>query len=246
MRIPRIYTASNLHQADNVILETKALKHIKDVLRMNAGDCVSLFNGDGYNYAGTIKELSKKSICIELTDKHKADNESPLYLHLLQPLCRSDKMDWCLQKATELGANEITPYTSTRVNINIPKDRLNKKMIHWNSVAQSASEQSGRASIPIINPPLAFHDLISSTNNQEGIKIIASPSSAKIFAEIAQQEYQLCICAIGPEGGFNDKEIRHAESHDFIVVQFGPRVLRLETAVISAMTICQSSWGDLS
>ena len=246
MRIPRIYTSAELNPVTNVILDDKARKHIKDVLRMNIGDSVLLFNGDGYNYSGRISEISKKLIRVNLADKYKATNESSLYLHLLQPLSRSEKMDLCLQKATELGVNEITPYISSRVNIHISKDRIKKKIAHWNSVIQSACEQSGRAHLPIINLPMAFHDLIISTNTQDGIKLITSPHAIGTFGNISQQSYKHCICAIGPEGGFDENEISHAELHGFNSVQFGPRILRLETAVISAMTICQSTWGDLT
>ena len=213
---------------------------------MKVGDSLILFNGDGHNYTGVISELSKKQSCVQILDNNQATNESPLHIHLYQPLCRSEKMDWCIQKATELGVSEITPYVSSRVNINIPADRLNKKILHWNSVIQSACEQSGRSTIPTIHSPHPFHDLILTSGTQDHIKIIASPAAEKNFNELINKNYGHCICAIGPEGGFDKKELALAESNGFIGTQLGPRVLRLETAVITAITICQLHWGDMN
>ncbi len=245
MRIPRIYTSFALEQSDKVVLDPKAQKHIKDVLRMNVDDSIILFNGDGHDYSSVINEISKKEVHAKIISKNKITNESPLSIHLLQPLCRSEKMDWCLQKATELGVNKITPYVSSRVNISIPKDRINKKLAHWNSVIQSACEQSGRATIPVINTPLPLQEIITSISANDCIKIIASPTGTSNFNELTKQEDTCCVCAIGPEGGFENSEVDHAQSHGFFAVQLGPRILRLETAVTSAITLCQANWGDL-
>ncbi len=246
MRIPRIYTTFALEQSDKVVLDPKAQKHIKDVLRMQVGDSIILFNGDGHDYSSVINEISKKEVHAKIISKNKITNESPLSIHLLQPLCRSEKMDWCLQKATELGVTEITPYTSKRVNISIAKDRLDKKLNHWNSVAQSACEQSGRSIIPVVNNPVTFYEAVSSASNIKCLKIIASPEAKNIsFADLPNDSTE-CICAIGPEGGFEDEEIKLAQSADFSSIQLGPRILRLETAVITVISLCQSRWGDLN
>lgn len=210
---------------------------------MAISDQVILFNGDGFNYRGVISELSKKTLCVDIQDKQETTNESPLCIHLLQPLCKSDKMDWCLQKATELGVNIITPFISSRVNINIPANRLDKKMAHWYSVIESACEQSGRASIPKINIPIAFNDAITSSPS-DIVKIIAIPDIENSEYTYTDSPISQCICAIGPEGGFDANEVAFAKSMGFSSLQIGPRILRLETAVISIVTLCQSRWGD--
>ena len=245
MRIPRIYTNQSLETSTQITLEAKAVKHIKDVLRMSIGSQIILFNGDGYDYHSTISELSKKNIIVVIENKYIINNESSLFIHLLQPLCRSEKMDWCLQKATELGVNEITPFISSRVNINITAKRLEKKMDHWRSVMQSACEQSCRASTPTINQPIAFNTAINNSP-QEAIKLIASPSAKENSFLSTQTSISTCICAIGPEGGFDNDEITQAQNEGFKPFLMGPRILRLETAVISALTLCQSRWGDLN
>jgi|TARA_B110000238_G_C16082392_1_gene420043 16S rRNA (uracil1498-N3)-methyltransferase len=245
LRIPRIHTQQELRASTSINLEAKAVKHIKDVLRMNIGNEVILFNGDGHDYTSTISELSKKSISVTIESKQTISNESPVTIHLLQPLCRAEKMDWCLQKATELGVNEITPFISARVNINIAANRVEKKMDHWRSVIESACEQSGRATVPNINPPTAFSVAINNST-KECIKLIASPSADKTTLSSADISTTSCLCAIGPEGGFNQDEILQAQYQDFISIKMGPRILRLETAVISALTLCQSRWGDFN
>lgn len=242
MRIPRIYTHNHLANEQHIELEDKAHKHVKDVLRMKAGDHVILFNGDGNDYAATLVEVSKKKLCVEIQTHHIVNNESHLQIHLLQPLCGSEKMDLCLQKATELGAHSITPFVSNRVNMNIPCNRLEKKMAHWQSVIQSACEQSGRSQLPVINPLTEFSTAIH-TAPLVDIKIIASPT-ANQQNNFGKEKRASCVCAIGPEGGFTNEEVQLSEQNGFKAIQIGPRILRLETAVISALTLCQFNWGD--
>lgn len=227
----------------DVILDDKAHKHLKDVLRMKLGDSVLLFNGNGKDYLGTINEISKKTLHVNIEAVDCVDNESHLELHLLQPLCKSEKMDLCIQKATELGVNIITPFVSSRVNINITSKRLEKKMSHWSSIIHSACEQSGRATLPTLNLPISFDQAINNTSHY-AIKLIASPTATK-QVQVESLPYTECVCAIGPEGGFSEQEIIRAKELGFSAFQIGPRILRLETAVISALTLCQLNWGDL-
>ena len=244
MRIPRIYTTSELQTSKEVYLDTNACKHIKDVLRLKPGDKIVLFNGDGSDYQSEIKAATKKQITALVGNKTQVNNESSLNIHLLQPLCRSDKMDWCLQKATELGVSEITPVISKRVNINIPQDRLKKKASHWHAVIASACEQSGRAQIPVINPPTHLDKAIAAVA-EDTVKIVASPNSNETIATTSVAEASNCVCLIGPEGGLTTEEIMLVENVGFNSVSLGPRILRLETAVIATITLLQSHWGDL-
>ena len=211
---------------------------------MSVGNGIILFNGDGNDYNASISELTKKGVSVTIQAKHPISNESSVFIHLLQPLCRAEKIDWCLQKATELGVNEITPFISSRVNISIAANRLEKKMDHWRSVIESACEQSGRAVIPCINQPAAFDKAI--INSGEAIKLIASPIADETILPSSDFSVAACVCVIGPEGGFSQDEILQAQHEGFIPIKMGPRILRLETAVISALTLCQSRWGDLN
>ena len=244
VRIPRIYTTSELQTSKEVCLDTNACKHIKDVLRLKPGDMIVLFNGDGSDYQSEIKTATKKQITAFVGNKTQINSESSLNIHLLQPLCRSDKMDWCLQKATELGVSEITPIISERVNINIPQDRLEKKVAHWHAVITSACEQSGRAQIPVINPPIRLDKAVAAVPIST-VKIVASPSSDETFAAASIAQAGNCVCLAGPEGGLTAEEIMLVENAGFYSVSLGPRILRLETAVIAMITLIQSRWGDL-
>lgn len=244
VRIPRIYTTSELQPSKEVCLDTNACKHIKDVLRLKLGDTIVLFNGDGSDYQCEIKAATKKQITVLVGNKTQVHSESSLNIHLLQPLCRSDKMDWCLQKATELGVGEITPIISKRVNINIPQDRLEKKITHWHAVIASACEQSSRAQIPVIYPPIHLDKAIAAVA-KDTVKIVASPSSGETFPTISIAEAKNCVCLVGPEGGLTAEEIMLVENVGFYSVSLGPRILRLETAVLTMITLMQSRWGDL-
>lgn len=244
MRIPHIYTTSELQTSKEVCLDTNACKHIKEVLRLKPGDTIILFNGDGSDYQSEIKAATKKQITVLVGSKTQVNNESSLNIHFLQPLCRSDKMDWCLQKATELGVREITPIISKRVNINIPQDRLKKKIAHWHAVIASACEQSGRAQLPTINPPIQLDKAITAVA-MDTVKIVASPSSSETFATTSIAAARNCVCLVGPEGGLTAEEIMLVENVGFYSVSLGPRILRLETAVIAIITLMQSRWGDL-
>lgn len=244
MRIPRIYISNDLAQTSKVSVDSKTHKYIKDVLRLTFGDPIILFNGDGHDYNGEICELHKKAVSIQLHEKQAITNESPLSIHLLQPLCRSEKMDWCLQKATELGVSKITPFISSRVNIHIPANRLGKKMDHWRSVIQSACEQSGRATLPAIEAPCNFTGLLPRLP-ADSIKIITSPTANQSPLTDQAMYAHFCICAIGPEGGFAGEEIEFAQNAGFTTQLLGPRVLRLETAVLATIALVQSRWGDL-
>ena len=245
MRIPRIYTSRNLLPQQPVSIDDQAHKHVKDVLRLNTGDAVILFNGDGFDYRGNITQSNKKATEVQLHEQTPADNESPLTIHLLQPLCRSEKMDLCIQKATELGVSHITPFISSRVNIKLAENRLDKKMNHWQSVIHSACEQSGRATIPQISPPVNLDQAIEMIAD-DYVKILATPAADKNdFGELTTRPGK-CACLIGPEGGFSDQETVNANLAGFYNCLLGPRILRLETAVIAVLALVQSRWGDLN
>lgn len=245
MRVPRIHTITPLSETQTAALDDKGIKHIRDVLRLNVGHQVILFNGDGYDYHGEITELHKRNVLIQIQDKILVECESPLHLHLLQPLCRSDKMDWCLQKATELGVNSITPFISSRVNLNLPHNKIDKKITHWQSVIHSACEQCGRARVPEINAPIEYQTLIASLP-EDACKIIANPYADENSDTEMPLNRDRVICAVGPEGGFSPEEIEFSQQHGFNSQRLGPRILRLETAVVSLLTITQSHCGDLN
>lgn len=244
MRISRIFHPLPLKVSTSICVEAGTYRYIKEVLRLRSGDNVVLFNGDGFDYLGEICDQNKKKVFIDIHSKTEIKNESSLSLHLLLPLCRAEKLDWCLQKATELGVSKFTPVITDRGNVHIPHHKLDKKLAHWKAVISSACEQCGRARIPEIEQPDLLSSVITKCADSQ-VKIIASPGSANSINNEIGKSVASCVCLIGPEGGFNQKEIDLANEQGFVSISLGPRILRLETAVVSTITLLQSLWGDL-
>ena len=231
-------------RAETVIeLNDGLAKYVRDVLRLSAGHSIIVFNGDGNDYPGELIDVQKKSVRLRLQQPQPTDTESPLHLQLLQPLCAVDKFDLCLQKATELGVTQITPFISSRVNVTLPASRLEKKMAHWQGIIESACEQSGRAKLPQLEQPLIFQQALGNCP-AENIKLIASPTAKQAYSVTAAAATRIS-CLIGPEGGFSEDEVALAELNGFQSIRMGPRILRLETAVISLLSLVQAKHGDL-
>lgn len=245
MRIPRIYTPLTLQADSTISLDVGASVHIRDVLRLKLKAKIVLFNGNGWDYAGEIVSQTKKKLEISILDSYQLDNESPQHIQLLQPLCRAEKMDWCIQKATELGVQHITPIICKHNNVKIAENKIEKKLAHWQSVMHSACEQSGRATIPTIDRPTTLANILPTILTQNTLRIISSPGAPRSLSELSN-ETNHCICLIGPEGGFSEEELSLAKHYNFEFISLGPRILRLETAVITTLSILQSNWGDLN
>lgn len=245
MRVPRIYTPLALKNNSIVNLDASASIHIRDVLRLKLKARAVLFNGDGCDYYGEIVSQTKKKLEIFIVDVQPVDNESKHHIQLLQPLCRSDKMDWCIQKATELGVQHISPVICQHSNAKLATNKIDKKLDHWQSVIQSACEQSGRAVIPKIDAPASLADAFSRLSTKSIFRIISSPGAKQSLTELSNPNQQ-SVFLVGPEGGFSEDELILARNYDFEPITLGPRILRLETAVITTLSILQSRWGDLN
>lgn len=200
-----------------------------------------LFNGDRYNYAATLTGTAGKNAELTIGNKTDASNESPLHITLLQGLSRGDRMDTAIQKSTELGVNKIVPVLCERSNYSINTDRINKKLEHWKQIIISACEQSGRAMIPQLSDIQSFDDATDLFNDHD--KILLSANAAKSLKDIIAPKNKLCIF-IGPEGGLSPEEVTSAINKNFKNIQFGPRILRTETAGPAVISAAQTLWGD--
>lgn len=244
MRISRLYTEQSLSEGCSIKLDKAASSYLLKVLRLTEGSIVHLFNGrivsDDYGYyQSTITSAGKQAeITTEKFVSH--NNHSALKITLLQGISKGDHMDTTIQKAVELGVTEITPVVCERTVVNLKADRLDKKMCHWNGIAISACEQSGRNQLLTIHPPIKFNDI--QLNSETGF--ILQPESSESMLDSDQSKSVSLL--IGPEGGFSDNEMKQANDNGFKAVKFGPRVLRTETAAIAAVSILQSQWGDLN
>lgn len=242
MRISRIYHPDTLIVESEVELSADASNHLGRVLRIQTGQAVTLFNGDGFDYSAVVSQVSKKSVSVNLLSKIKNESESPLSLHLGQVISRGDRMDFTLQKSVELGVSEITPLFSERCGVKINAERLAKKIEQWQKIVISACEQSGRSFVPKVNPVIQLDDWLQQPFNGTRVNLHPQAKHGIKGLTIKNNQVQLLI---GPEGGLTDEEIAQANQSHFIDVLMGPRVLRTETAGLSAIAMLQSQFGDL-
>ncbi|MCB2386264.1 16S rRNA (uracil(1498)-N(3))-methyltransferase [Thalassolituus alkanivorans] len=239
---PRIYSAAALSSGLRTELDDQAFAHLIRVLRMNDGDPVRLFNGDGHEYAGQLCDVQKKSASVLVGDILRSEADTPLKLQLGQVVSKGDRMDFTIQKATELGISDITPLWSERCEVRLKGERLDKKMEHWQKVAISACEQSGRNRIPTINQPQYFADWAK--NNNADVRLLLHPHRQKPLRDYPQPASVALL--VGPEGGFSEQEVEMAMSSGFAGLTLGPRILRTETAALAALSVFQFQWGDFS
>ncbi len=242
MRIPRIYTPQTLAAGQLMQLDDEAANHVGRVLRMQAGQLLQLFNGDGNNYDAIISEVGKKQLSIKVEQARANPVESPLSIHLGQAISRGDRMDFAIQKAVELGVTDITPLFTERCGVKLEGDRLSKRTEQWQKIAISACEQSGRSVVPTVHPALPLALWLSQQTNC--LQLTLDPrASATIKTLSASQNIRLVI---GPEGGFSDSEVAATRTAGFTGIQLGPRVLRTETAALTAISALQLQFGDLA
>jgi 16S rRNA (uracil1498-N3)-methyltransferase len=248
MRIPRIYQNSELNLHDTVKLSDDAFGHVVRVLRLSAGDTVILFNGkESTQYTAKLVDVAKKQASAEIISLEHITNESPLMIHLGQGVSRGDRMDYTLQKSVELGVNKITPLFTERCGVKLSAERLAKKRDQWQKIVISACEQSGRCIVPEVTEPRFLQDWLNEQNSDLKLNLHpkAKHSIMSLPFQFKESEQQVRLL-IGPEGGLSDEEISQANQANFQDVLLGPRVLRTETAALTAITALQCRFGDLA
>jgi 16S rRNA (uracil1498-N3)-methyltransferase len=238
MRLSRFFIDAPLSLGQHDLPEAQA-HYIGRVLRHSAGDAVQLFDGSGQEYLGELIEVGKKNVRVELREAFAGQAESPLHIHLGQGLSRGERMDWAIQKATELGANQISLIISERCEVRLKDERADKRLAHWRQIAISACEQCGRSVLPVLKPPISLDDWLKQT--QADLKLVLHPV-AEPWASHPQPSSLAML--IGPEGGLSDKEVEQAKAQGFHGARLGPRVLRTETAPVVALSVAQQLWGD--
>lgn len=241
MRIPRFYEAQALAEGLEIDLSDNVVQHVSRALRMKAGEEIILFNGDTFDYKVMLTQVEKRVAKGIVKETQISQSESPLKVSIGQSLSRGERMDFAVQKSTEMGVQHITPLFSERCEVKLPKERQEKRINHWKQIAISACEQCGRTSPPDIPPPSSLENWLSS--QQAELKLVLHHHSEQPLQEIAQP----CSVAllIGPEGGLTEDEVELAVSYGFKPLALGPRVMRTETAPVAALTLLNYLWGDL-
>lgn len=252
MRIPRIYQKLDLEVDSTLKLDEDASRHLITVLRLPIDAPIYLFNGDGKKYHARIIDIRKNGLMVHIDKAVLENNESPLRIHLGQAISKGERMDWVIQKTTELGVDKISPLFSERCVVHLKGERIEKRQEHWQRIAISACEQSERNTVPAIQKPIDYVEwIVNQSFKSNLLKFILLPEADKALSSLSlntsknflsQSEVALVI---GPEGGLSDSENEYAVSKGFIPIKLGPRILRTETAAIAAISILQYLMGDL-
>lgn len=239
---PRIYYPQTLQPQHSYLLDDNNFAHLIRVLRLTQGDDLRVFNGQGQEYAATLSDVQKRSAHFVVSELLTEEAPIKLNLHLGQVMSKGDRMDFTIQKATELGVSEITPLWSERCDVRLKGERLEKKLEHWQNIAISASQQSGRCRVPVVHPPMHFLDWAKSC--QQEVRLMLHPHQQQPLSD--HKTPKSVALLIGPEGGFSEQEVELALQESFTGLQLGPRILRTETASLTALSILQFLWGDLA
>lgn len=253
MRLNRIYCAGPLSAGGEVGLPAAGAYHIARVLRLREGAPLSVFDGNGSEFKAEITRVEGDKVTVRLGSQTPGTLESPLRITLAQGISRGERMDWTLQKATELGVAAIAPVLTARSVVRLDEKQAQKKQVHWRGIVIGACEQCGRNRLPEVMPPATLRDHLAgpraaatepSARTGRGLRLVLSPTAPASLAGLTSMPTKVELL-IGPEGGLDDDELIAAQQAGFMPVRLGPRVLRTETAAVVAMTVLQALWGDL-
>jgi 16S rRNA (uracil1498-N3)-methyltransferase len=243
MRLNRIHTPGTLVTGNEIALPPAGAYHIVRVLRMREGAPLAVFDGEGHEFRAEIVRVDDESVFVRIGAIVPVTTESPLRITLIQGVSRGERMDWTLQKATELGVAAIAPVLTSRSVVRLDEKQAVKKQQHWLGIVSGACEQCGRARIPQVQQPTALRSYLANVR-KEGLRLVLSPSAPGSLAGLTSLPSKVELL-IGPEGGLDDEELTSAQKSGFMPVRLGPRVLRTETAGVVALTVLQALWGDL-
>ena len=243
MRLNRIDGDGPLATGRDLTLPAAGAYHVARVLRLREGAPLSVFDGSGLEYRAEITRVDGDEVVVRLGEQAAGTAESPLRITLLQGVSRSERMDWTLQKATELGVAAIAPVLTARSVVRLDEKQAQKKQGHWRGIVIAACEQCGRSKIPHVAAPVTLREHLTNAR-KEGLRLVLSPSAPGSLAGLTSLPNKVELL-IGPEGGLDDDELLAAQKAGFMPVRLGPRVLRTETAAVVALTVLQALWGDL-
>lgn len=243
MTTHRLYVPEPLTPGAELRLDAERSHYVSRVLRARPGDTLVLFDGRGGEHVASLSGISKQAVTVTVGAHRDGGPESPLYVHLLQGVSRGDRMDWVVQKATELGVTRITPVLTEFSVVRLDDDRAERRVTHWLKIAQGACEQCGRNLVPAIGVPQAM-DIALTLPAAADTRIVLQPgASGTILSEPVCRKIALLV---GPEGGLSDGELAQSMVAGFVPSSLGPRILRTETAAIAALAVLQSRLGDLA
>jgi len=242
MRRIRLYVDLPLAEGRRIALPHPLRERLLSVLRLREGATVALFDGLGLDWPGTLR-IERGEAWVELGAPVAVSNESPLEVTLAQAIARGEKMDLILQKATELGVARIVPLVTERTEVRLDTGRGAKRLEHWRRVVASACEQCGRARLPTVEPPAELPVFAGVAAASNARLCLLDPDASVGFGNLDPSRSM--VIAIGPEGGFGERDLAALGAAGFEGVRLGPRVLRTETAGLAALAVLQARAGDL-
>lgn len=241
MRIPRIYCPQPLRTGEPATLADEAANHVARVLRLREGAPLILFNGDGGEFRASVAAVARREVRVHVESSHPRECESPLPVTLVQAISRGERMDYTIQKAVELGVTRIVPVLSTRSVVNLDEERRGRRLEHWRKIIAGACEQCGRNRLPEL---LEVHALAAWLGQpQAGLALVLDHRAERGLGDFVPPSAVTLL--IGPEGGLAPEEVAAARNAGYDGLRLGPRILRTETAAVTALSVLQARWGDL-
>jgi 16S rRNA (uracil1498-N3)-methyltransferase len=239
---PRFHCPLPLAEGAEIALPDAAAHHAARVLRLAAGDAVTLFGGDDGEFAARILRIEPRGVHVRIGAAHAADRESPLPVTLVQGLAAADRMDYAIQKAVELGVQSIQPVTMARSVARLDEARAAKRALHWRQITIAACEQCGRNQLPRLHPLVGF-DAWLGASPEASLRLLLAPDGDITLRSLAAPDGPVEIL-VGPEGGLTPEETSAALRRGFRAVRLGPRILRTDTAGPAVLAALNAQWGD--
>ncbi len=246
----RFYAPPKAFAADQVAtLGMDESQHLRNVLRLKAGDEVYVFDGAGREFRGEIDSLSRAETKIHVTEEVAPSSaESPLQLTMAIALLKGEKFDLVIQKLTELGVNCVAPIMTKRADVRLRNDDdAERKLIRWRRIVMEATKQCGRARLMTIESPITFDEFVTSSRAQGERIMFAERSGAQLQTLAANEVTSAPFTAlVGSEGGWTDDELNRARAAGWQIITLGGRIMRAETAAITCAALLQHRFGDLN
>ena len=244
--MPRFFVSNPKIEKGKLKVEGQSVRHIRNVLRLRKGDGMTVFDGSGKEYEGTIVGESSSSVIMAIQEVLPSKTESPLEVTLAQSLLKGEKMDYLIQKATELGVREVVPFFSSRSVPLLEGSKRSARLRRWVKIAIEASKQCGRGMVPVIQPIQEYSGLLLSAS-QDSLRLILWEKEGARLGEVLTRvkEKTKVFFMVGPEGGFSQEEVENAKKAGFLPISLGERILRSETVSLSLLSILQYEWGDM-
>lgn len=232
--MPRFHCATALHPATELLLPAGAARHVQ-VLRLQPGDAITVFDGAGGEYAAVIERMGRSEVAVRIGAHDRVEREAPRAVHLAAGMPANERMDWLVEKATELGAASIQPVAAARSVLKLSGERAAKRQAHWQAIAVAACEQCGRNRVPLVHAPLPLADALRGVQGGASRLVLSLRPGTRPLRDAAGAGDAPVWVLHGPEGGLTAQEEDAALAAGFLPASLGARVLRAETASVAAL-----------